>query len=120
MAMMLVLTNIGTVILQGSINSFGTATITILPLGTICTSSATFVSQNYGARKKERIKQGVSASIFLGTIWSVLVLMIVLIAGRQLIYALTGSTDAIVIGISMKYLYWNVPFYEKLPSGIGK
>lgn len=28
MAMMLVLTNIGTVILQGSINSFGTATIT--------------------------------------------------------------------------------------------
>ena len=126
MAMMLVLTNIGTVILQGSINSFGTATITghtaarkfhdlcILPLGTICTSSATFVSQNYGARKKERIKQGVSASIFLGTIWSVLVLMIVLIAGRQLIYALTGSTDAIVIGISMKYLYWNVPFYAVL------
>lgn len=65
MAMMLVLTNIGTVILQGSINSFGTATITghtaarkfhdlcILPLGTICTSSATFVSQNYGARKKD-------------------------------------------------------------------
>ena len=126
MAMMLVLTNIGTVILQGSINSFGTATITghtaarkfhdlcILPLGTICTSSATFVSHNYGARKKERIKQGVSASIFLGTIWSVLVLMIVLIAGRQLIYALTGSTDAIVIGISMKYLYWNVPFYAVL------
>lgn len=126
MAMMLVLTNIGTVILQGSINSFGTSTITghtaarkfhdlcILPLGTICTSSATFVSQNYGARKKERIKQGVSASIFLGTIWSVLVLMIVLIAGRQLIYALTGSTDAIVIGISMKYLYWNVPFYAVL------
>ena len=28
MAMMLVLTNIGTVILQGSINSFGTSTIT--------------------------------------------------------------------------------------------
>ena len=59
MAMMLVLTNIGTVILQGSINSFGTATITghtaarkfhdlcILPLGTICTSSATFVSQHF-------------------------------------------------------------------------
>ena len=40
--------------------------------------------------------------------------MILLIAGRQLIYALTGSTDAIVIGISMKYLYWNVPFYAVL------
>ena len=126
MAMMLVLTNIGTVVLQGSINSFGTATITghtaarkfhdlcMLPLGTICTSAATFVSQNYGARKKERIKQGISASIFLGTAWSILVLMVVLIAGQKLIYALTGSTDAAVIGISMKYLYWNVPFYAVL------
>ena len=126
MAMMLVLTNIGTVVLQGSINSFGTATITghtaarkfhdlcMLPLGTICTSAATFVSQNYGAGKKERIKQGISASIFLGTIWSVLVLMIVLAAGQKLIYALTGSTDAAVVGISMKYLYWNVPFYTVL------
>lgn len=86
MAMMLVLTNVGSVILQGSINSFGTATITghtaarkfhdlcMLPLGTICTSSATFVSQNYGAKKKERIHQGIKASIFLGTDWSILVL----------------------------------------------
>jgi len=123
MAMMLVLTNVGSVILQGSINSFGTATITghtaarkfhdlcMLPLGTICTSSATFVSQNYGAKKKERIHQGIKASIFLGTAWSILVLMIVLICGFELIHALTGSNDMAVINVSMKYLYWNVPFY---------
>ena len=86
----------------------------MLPLGTICTSAATFVSQNYGARKKERIKHGIAASIFLGTIWSVLVLMVVLLAGQELIHALTGSTDTEVIGISIKYLYWNVPFYVVL------
>lgn len=126
MAMMLVLTNVGSVILQGSINSFGTATITghtaarkfhdlcMLPLGTICTSSATFVSQNYGAKKKERIHQGIKASIFLGTAWSILVLMIVLICGSELIHALTGSNDMAVINVSMKYLYWNVPFYVVL------
>ena len=126
MAMMLVLTNVGSVILQGSINSFGTATITghtaarkfhdlcMLPLGTICTSSATFVSQNYGAKKKERIHQGIKASIFLGTAWSILVLMIVLICGSELIHALTGSNDMAVINVSMKYLYWNVPFYAVL------
>lgn len=126
MAMMLVLTNVGSVILQGSINSFGTATITghtaarkfhdlcMLPLGTICTSSATFVSQNYGAKKKERIHQGIKASIFLGTVWSILVLIIVLICGFKLIHALTGSNDMAVINTSMKYLYWNVPFYAVL------
>ena len=126
MAMMLVLTNIGTVVLQGSINSFGTTTITghtaarkfhdlcMLPLGTICTSAATFVSQNYGAGKRERIKQGIRSSLFLGTVWSVLVLLVVLLAGQKMIHALTGSTDAAVIGTSMKYLYWNVPFYAVL------
>lgn len=70
MAMMIVLTNVGSVILQGSINSFGTATITghtaarkfhdlcMLPLGTICTSSATFVSQNYRAKKERTHSSG--------------------------------------------------------------
>ena len=126
MAMMLVLTNIGTVVLQGSINSFGTSTITghtaarkfhdlcMLPLGTICTSVATFVSQNYGAGKKERIKQGMKSSVFLGTIWSIFILLVILLSGQELIRALTGSTDPTVIGISMKYLYWNVPFYAVL------
>lgn len=126
MALMLVLTNVGTVILQGSINSFGTTTITghtaarkfhdicMLPFGTICTSAATFVSQNYGAGKKKRISQGIKSSIFLGTVWSIVAMFVVLLAGPRLIYIMTGSTDSAVVGISMKYLYWNVPFYAVL------
>ena len=123
MAMMLVLTNIGTVAMQGSINSFGTSTITghtaarkfhdlcMLPFGTICTGTATFVSQNYGAHKVDRIKQGIRSSTILGTIWSIVVLLIILFFGKSLIHALTGSSDSTVLYISMQYLYWNVPFY---------
>lgn len=123
MAMMLVLTNIGTVAMQGSINAFGTSTITghtaarkfhdlcMLPFGTICTGTATFVSQNYGARKADRIKQGIRSSIILGTIWSIIVLLIILFFGKSLIHALTGSSDSTVLNIAMQYLYWNVPFY---------
>lgn len=123
MAMMLVLTNIGTVAMQGGVNSFGTPTITghtaarkvhdlcMLPFGTICTGTATFVSQNYGAHKADRIKQGIRSSIMLGTIWSILVLLVMLFWGKSLIHALTGSTDSMVLYTSMQYLYWNVPFY---------
>lgn len=123
MAMMLVLTNIGTVAMQGSINSFGTSTITghtaarkfhdicMLPFGTICTGTATFVSQNYGARKVDRIKQGIRSSIMLGGVWSIFVLLVMLFFGRTLIHALTGSSDSTVLDIAMQYLYWNVPFY---------
>lgn len=123
MAMMLVLTNIGSVAMQGSINSFGTSTITghtaarkfhdlcMMPFGTVCTGTATFVSQNYGARKKDRIKQGIRSSIMLGSIWSIFVLLILLLFGKNLIQALTGTSDSTVLSIAMQYLYWNVPFY---------
>lgn len=57
---------------------------------------------------------GATSSIYSLVIGFSMAMMLVLIAGRQLIYALTGSTDANVIGISMKYLYWNVPFYAVL------
>lgn len=126
MAMMLVLTSIGTVAMQGSINSFGSSTITghtaarkfhdlcTLPLGTICTGTATFVSQNYGAHKFERIKQGIRSSLILGTLWSLFTLAIALLFGENLIQALTGTTDSAVLTVSMQYLYWNVPFYALL------
>lgn len=126
MAMMLVLTNIGTVVMQGSINSFGTSTITghtaarkfhdlcMLPFGTICTGAATFVSQNYGAGEISRIKQGIRSSILLGTFWSIIVLLITLLFGQSLIHALTGSSNSTVLSIAMQYLYWNVPFYAIL------
>lgn len=126
MAMMLVLTNIGTVAMQGSINSFGAATITghtaarkfhdlcILPLGTICTGTATFVSQNYGARKMQRIRQVMRSSLFLGTGWSMVVLMVTLLFGENILQGLTGTADAEVLSVAMRYLCWNVPFYALL------
>ncbi|MCM1217450.1 MAG: MATE family efflux transporter [Lachnospiraceae bacterium] len=123
MAMMLVLTNIGTVAMQGSVNSFGTATITghtaarkfhdlcMLPFGTICTSTATFVSQNFGAKEFVRIKEGIKLSLLLGAVWSLFVLTVTVLFGRKLIQALTGTVDANVLSVAMQYLYWNVPFY---------
>lgn len=123
MAMMLVLTNIGTVAMQGAVNSLGTQVITghtaarkihdlfMLPMGTICTSAATFVSQNYGAKKPDRIHQGIKISLWVGTVWSGIALLIVLFLGKPLIIALTGTEDNYVVQICFRYLITNVPFY---------
>ena len=123
MAMMLVLTNIGTVAMQSAVNCLGVVTITghtaarkihdilILPLGTICTSAATFVSQNYGARRMDRVMRGVKSSLILGTIWCAFAVLVVLGFGRPIVYALTGTNDAAVADTTMRYLLWNVPFY---------
>ncbi|MBR6924712.1 MAG: MATE family efflux transporter, partial [Oscillospiraceae bacterium] len=77
---------IGSVILQSGVNSFGTATVTahtagrkideifMLPLGTISMSAATFTSQNYGAGKMDRVKKGILCSIMISEVWSVIAL----------------------------------------------
>ncbi|MBR4474753.1 MAG: MATE family efflux transporter [Oscillospiraceae bacterium] len=123
MAFMLVLTNIGTVAMQGAVNTFGVKTITghtaarkihdlfMLPFGTICTSAATFVSQNYGAGKTERVKRGVKWSLILGSGWSLAALVIVLLFGKTAVQLLTGTESSEVIQTAYLYLIWNVPFY---------
>jgi putative MATE family efflux protein len=123
MAMMLVLTNIGTVAMQSAVNGLGVVTITghtaarkihdilILPLGTICTSAATFVSQNYGAKKMDRVKMGIKSSMLLGMMWCVVAVGICLLFGRAMVYALTGTQNAEVADTTMRYLLINVPFY---------
>ena len=82
MGLMYAIVSVGSVILQGAVNSFGTSTITahtaarkiddifMLPLGTIALASSTFASQNFGAGKMDRVKKGIKYSIFIALGWS--------------------------------------------------
>ncbi|MBO5105162.1 MAG: MATE family efflux transporter, partial [Ruminococcus sp.] len=82
MGLMLAIVSVGSVILQSAVNSFGTGIITahtaarkiddifMLPLGTIAMASSTFVSQNYGAKKMDRVRKGIRYSIMISTVWS--------------------------------------------------
>ena len=75
MALMSAIYNIGSVILQGSINALGNVYIAAQVGGrrlaeffytpgiALGTSAATFASQNYGAHKNSRIKKGIFAAI---------------------------------------------------------
>lgn len=71
MGLMISLVGIGTVIMQGAINIFGTdiivahttarkiSEIYMLPISVFGAASATFSSQNYGAGRIDRVKEGV-------------------------------------------------------------
>ena len=86
----------------------------MLPFGTICTSAATFVSQNFGAGKPERVKSGVRVSLLLGTGWSLVTLAVTLLFGKTAVHLLTGTKSTEVIDTAFRYLIWNVPFYSIL------
>ncbi|MBQ8107891.1 MAG: MATE family efflux transporter [Ruminococcus sp.] len=123
MGLMYAIVSVGSVILQGAVNSFGKATITahtaarkiddifMLPLGTIAMSSSTFASQNFGAGRIDRVKKGIRYSILLAMGWSLISLLVVLTLRRPLVHWLTGTADPTVIRISSKYIIWNVSFF---------
>ena len=123
MGLMYAIVSVGSVILQGAVNGFGTATITahtaarkiddifMLPLGTIALASSTFASQNYGAGKTDRVKQGIKCSIIIAEIWSAFSVAVAVIFRRPLVQALTGTTDEAVIATASKYIVINISFF---------
>lgn len=123
MGLMLAIVSIGSVILQGAVNSLGTSTITahsaarkideifMLPLSTVSLTCSTFTSQNYGAGNIDRVKQGIRYGFIISAVWSVISMLICLVLRVPIIRALTGSEDSEVINAASRYIILNVSFF---------
>lgn len=128
MGFMSSIVSMGTVILQYSINGLGTMIIaghtaarklmafSTLPITTLGLSITTYVSQNKGAGKKDRILKGVRYANIMTTVWSIMAAVILIPLSKPLVELLSGSTDTVVITNGANYLKFNVLFY--IPLGI--
>ena len=126
MGIMLMVVSAGTVILQSSINGLGYLTIAAhttarkissfanMPCIALALSLATFVSQNKGADKRERIRKAVRYSNILSIVWGVIAFGILIILSPTLVKLLSGSSKAVVIDKATKYLVINSLFYPIL------
>lgn len=123
MALMNSIFSIGSLIMQRSINALGEtiiashfasrkiAEIFMSPLITIGTACSTFVGQNYGAKKYDRIKQGIRWSAIYALVFSVVAFFVLFFAGGRLAGLVTGTQNAEVIKNASMYLRINAPFY---------
>lgn len=123
MALMGSLVTSGTVVLQSAINGFGSMIIaghltarklfslSTLPIFTSGIASATFVSQNYGAKQLDRVRKGVRLAILITTIWSVLLVALAPVILRPLISFISGSSKQELLDYGYKYLTFAYPFY---------
>lgn len=123
MAFMICFVSIGTLILQGAINRFGTEIIAahtiarklteifLLPFGTLSVSAATFTGQNYGAGRYDRIRIGIRDAILLSWIWSFLVVLAVYTIAPTLIWLVSGAKTPEVIDTARWYIQFDTPFY---------
>lgn len=108
--------SIGNVVLQGSINTLGDVyataqycgekirSIATIPMESIGTAMATYAAQNFGAKKYDRIKQGVKYGILIQAVYCVASFLVLLLLGKPLIYLLLGTTETVEALLSADYL----------------
>ncbi len=108
--------SIGNIILQSSINSLGTViaagqicgekirSIATLPMESVGTAMATYVGQNYGARKFDRIKKGIRSGICIQAVYSFCAWILLCILKKPLVYLLLGTTTSAEALAALKYL----------------
>ena len=123
MGLMYAIVSVGSVILQGAVNSLGTSTITahtaarkiddifMLTLGTIASASSTFASQNYGAGRIDRVRRGIRCGILLSFAWSAFSVLCAVLFRVPLISALTGTSDESIISTASEYILINISFF---------
>ena len=126
MALQFSITAIGSVMLQSCVNTLGanaiasmtigarTQLMIVLPAETIGVTMATYCGQNLGARKYDRIKQGVMNGTILGIGYSVAAFFIARYLGSYMGLLFIDSSEVAVLELSQRFLNTCAWFYPVL------
>ncbi len=86
----------------------------MMPLSTLGTALSTFVSQNLGAKRFDRIKQAIRGAFILGAGWCILAIAVVYLFDGELIRMITSTDDSDVIRLGSQYMRINCVFFAAL------
>lgn len=115
--------NFGILMVQGLVNSFGvlvmaayTAVVKIdsfayMPVQDFGNAFSTFIAQNKGANKQERIHTGIRSAVKIITIYCAIITVIVLIFSKPLMRIFIDSHETEILHIGMQYLAIVSTFY---------
>lgn len=126
MSFMMCIFGIGSFILQSAINGLETTIITahtvarkvvemfMQPLSPIGMALSTFVGQNWGAKKADRIREGIKKTILAEIAWGLGSAAIVWLFGRYIIIFMSGTSDPEVIKNAVMNIRINFVFFPIL------
>lgn len=110
------ITAIGSIMLQSAVNGLGAVYVSayttalkvkqlaMCPYDAFATASATFGSQNLGAGKIKRIKEGLSSGIFIAVIYSIGIGLVLIFAGSKIAMLFISGSETEVLGYIQKIL----------------
>lgn len=108
--------NFGILMVQGLVNSFGTAvmaafaagvkidTIAYMPAQEFGNAYSIFISQNYGAEEKDRIKKGTKNAVVIVLIFCLLISAAVFLLARPLMGIFIDPRETHILDIGAEYL----------------
>ena len=115
--------NFGILMVQGLVNSFGTAimaafaaavkidTLAYMPAQEFGNAYSLFISQNYGAKKNERIQKGTKTAAIVSVTFCLAVSAIIWIFARQFMCMFVEADETEIISAGIQYLKIEGTFY---------
>lgn len=115
--------NFGILMIQGLVNSFGTAvmaafaaavkidTLAYMPAQEFANAYSIFISQNYGAGEQKRIRKGTKSAIVISVLFCLVISCVVYIMSPQFMQLFVKSTEKEIINIGTGYLRIEGAFY---------
>lgn len=126
MGLMGCIVNVGSIVLQNAINKLGTAYVaahtaarkvfdmlTIL-MFSIAVAITTYVSQNMGAGKFARVRQGIRQAIYMTMITTTFLIFVCYTFGEGILKWITSTDDATIISAATMYLKISIVFFYVL------
>lgn len=119
--------NLGILMVQGLVNSFGPVVMAAFAAGVKIDSFAympvqdfgnafsTFIAQNFGAKKEERIAQGMRAAVKTAGAFSIFISALVVVFARPLLMIFIRPQETEILAVGVSYLRVEGAFY----CGIG-
>lgn len=115
--------NFGILMIQGLVNSFGVTTMAAfaavvkidsfayMPVQDFGNAFSTFIAQNKGANKKQRISKGIRSAVKIITLYCVITSILVLLFAKPLMNIFINSSETEILHIGKQYLFIVGSFY---------
>ena len=109
------------VLVQASVNSYGAAAMAgfaaymkidgfnILPVSSISMAATTFVGQNYGAGRLDRVKKGTWVTLAVGVVYTLITGALLLLGQNAILHLFTQDETVVFFGEAA--MHWFCPFY---------
>ena len=121
--------NLGILLVQGIVNSFGPAVMAAfaaavkidafayMPVQDFGNAFSTYIAQNYGAKQTKRIKDGLKGAVFASVLFCLAVSALVCIFAEQLMCLFVEETESAIIAEGVRYLRIEGVFYWGIEIG---